>query len=101
MAIYGVGAMYGGKYDMRDEFVKYKCACIGWEPDEAPPLYSMLRKVKVSDFVYIKSINIAAKELRIKAVGIIVDDTVKEYKKCKGHGVPRLSGFGPVKKVSH
>ncbi|MDD3653118.1 MAG: hypothetical protein PHO01_02850 [Desulfotomaculaceae bacterium] len=87
MAIYGIGAMYEGKYDMTQIFIDNKCACIGWEPDDAPVLYSILRKVKIGDFIYIKSIVIASKEIRIKAIGVIVDYNIREYKSCHGHGV--------------
>ncbi len=82
--MYGLGAMYG-KSDMSKQFIAHRVACIGWGVNEAPALYMMLRKVKVSDFIYIKSISIANKELIIKAVGVVVDDKIEDY--SYGNGV--------------
>ena len=76
--MYGLGATYD-KIDMSKKFIAHQIACIGWDYNEAPALYSMLRKVKVSDVIYIKSMNIANKELIIKAVGIVVNDKVEKY----------------------
>lgn len=41
----------------------------------------MLSKIRISDFIYIKSMSISTKSLIIKAVGIVVDDNIEE----KGH----------------
>lgn len=78
MAVYGIGSAYGGHNDKTDEFLKNNCACIGWRYKEAPSLHKMLSKIKISDLIYIKSMSIASKELIVKAVGIVVDDTVQD-----------------------
>ncbi|WP_440110651.1 hypothetical protein [Paenibacillus sp. QZ-Y1] len=79
MAIYGIGAMYERKYDKKKEFIQNNCACIGYDPYDAPALYKMLSKLKIGDFIYIKSlIGQSAKSLTIKAVGIVTDDLIKE-----------------------
>jgi hypothetical protein len=78
MAVYGIGAAYGGKRDKTGDFLKNQCACIGWDEDEAPSLHKMLSKIKISDFIYIKSMSISTKQLIVKAVGIVVDDIIED-----------------------
>lgn len=78
MAIFGIGAAYGGHNDKTEKFINNNCACIGWAEDEAPSLHKMLSKIKISDFIYIKSMSIASKKLIVKAVGIVVDDKIEE-----------------------
>jgi hypothetical protein len=86
MAVYGIGAAYGGNRDKTKDFLDKSCACIGWNEHEAPSLHKMLSKIKISDFIYIKSMSIATKELIVKAVGIVVDDNIEEKGKL-GKGV--------------
>jgi hypothetical protein len=38
----------------------------------------MLSKIKISDFIYIKSMSIASKQLIIIAAGIVVNDKIEE-----------------------
>jgi hypothetical protein len=52
MAVFGIGAMYGGHNNKTNDFIKNHCACIGWSEDEAPSLHKMLSKIKISDFIY-------------------------------------------------
>ncbi|AHV97073.1 hypothetical protein [Paenibacillus sabinae] len=78
MAIYGIGAMYGRTQDKKDEFIQNNCACIGYDPADAPALHKMLNKLKTGDFIYIKSIaGQSEKSLVIKAVGIVTDDHIE------------------------
>ncbi|WP_243388503.1 hypothetical protein [Bacillus kexueae] len=90
MAIYGIGAMYGGTRDKSNEFLKQKCACIGWDEKEAPGLHKMLTKIKTGDFIYIKSMDISKKSLGIKAIGVVYDDQIKDYGLGKGVSVKWL-----------
>ncbi|WP_220027993.1 hypothetical protein [Paenibacillus sp. S02] len=47
---------------------------------DAPALHKMLSKVKIGDFIYIKSLTgQSSKALIIKAVGIVTDDRVEEH----------------------
>lgn len=88
MSVYGIGAMYGKSIDKKEDFLINNCACIGWKEEEAPALHKMLRKIKVGDFIYIKSFAISKKELRIKAVGIVIKDGISEEEENKfGVGV--------------
>ncbi|GAB1795492.1 hypothetical protein [Priestia aryabhattai] len=86
MAVYGIGAAYGGRNDKTKDFLHNNCACIGWGEQDAPSLYKLLSKIKISDFIYIKSMSISTKELLIKAVGIVEDDTI-ETKSTLGKGI--------------
>ncbi|MGE7860393.1 hypothetical protein ACQKOA_04920 [Bacillus mobilis] len=97
MAIYGIGAMYGRSVNKKDEFLINDCACIGWEKEDAPALHKMFQKIKVGDFLYIKSFVVNKKELRVKAVGIVIDDTIKNFKLGQGITVKWLwdSGINP------
>ena len=78
MAIYGIGAMYDCTYDKKMDFIKNNCVCIGYGLQDAPALHKMLSKVKIGDFIYIKSLTgQSSKALIIKAVGIVTDDRVE------------------------
>lgn len=78
MAIYGIGASYSGKFDKTNAFIENNCACIGWSVNDAPALHQILKKIKIGDFIYIKTMSITTKELHIKAVGIVMDDSIEE-----------------------
>src|SRR5881396_1537669 len=43
MAIFGIGAMYGGDTDVAPKFIKKKLACVGWDEDTAQPLHAILK----------------------------------------------------------
>lgn len=86
MAIYGIGAYWDGD-DKTDEFVQHGKVCIGWWPSDAPSLYKILKTIKIGDIVYIKSN--PPGELRIKAIGLVTDDTPFPYdEETKGKRVP-------------
>ncbi|QJX81285.1 hypothetical protein [Priestia megaterium] len=85
MAVYGIGSMYGRNIERKSEFLASHCACIGWKKEEAPALHQMLGKIKVGDFIYIKSFAVIKKELRVKAVGIVISD--EREKDNLGEGV--------------
>ncbi len=90
MAIYGFGAMFGGDTDVSGEFLQQSMACVGWSEAVAPPLFDLLRDIGNGDLVYIKSFNPSV-GLTIKAVGVVVDRTVRQYpvvgRSCFGVGV--------------
>lgn len=86
MAVYGIGAAYGGRNDKTKDFLHNNCACIGWGEQDAPSLHKLLSKIKISDFIYIKSMSISTKELVIKAVGVVYDDIIED-KSTLGKGI--------------
>ena len=73
MAIYGIGATHS--HDVSDKFILNGKACVGWDINDAPALYELLRFIKTGDIIYIKSTPIG-QGLRVKAVGIVVDNTI-------------------------
>jgi hypothetical protein len=75
MAIYGIGAYYGR--DVSKKFISKGLACVGWEFEDAPSLHNVLKHIKVGDLIYIKS-QTPKEGLFIKAVGIVMDDEVRE-----------------------
>lgn len=86
MAIFGIGAMYGGTEDVSPKFIKKKLACVGWDEDVAQPLHTILKHLKVGDIVYIKS-HPPSIGLIVKAVGIVTSDELKDDPDL-GVGVP-------------
>jgi hypothetical protein len=78
MAIFGFGANYGKDGDVSGDFVKHGVACVGYEPDEAASLHTLLKHIKTGDVVYLKAYP-ANVGLIIKAVGVVVGNEVREY----------------------
>ena len=78
MAIFGIGA-YHNDEDVSGDFIENQVACIGWSIDDAPSLHHMLGTLKIGDLIYIKSAPIG--KLRIKAVGIIINNEIKTVDK--------------------
>lgn len=76
MAVWGFGAYYLGESspDKSQEFLDNEYVCVGWSEEQAPALHQMLRAIKVGDIVFIKSFAVKTKKLRIKAVGIVIDN---------------------------
>lgn len=85
MAIYGIGAFYGGKDNYVKDFINEGVACIGWKEEDAPPIFSIMKHMKIGDIVYIKTHppNIG---LSVKAIGIVTNDKIspKSQKLKKG-----------------
>ena len=86
MAVYGIGAMYGGTVDLTDDFINNGVACVGWSPTEAPALHAQMRCVKAGDVFFIKSYapNVG---LQIKAVGIVTDADFRQTTPSLGWGI--------------
>jgi hypothetical protein len=82
--IFGIGAFYGGERDVSGDFIREGVACVGWDEQQAPPIYEILRHIRVGDIVYIKSH--PSGRLYLKAVGIVEDATVQRHGDL-GHGV--------------
>lgn len=78
MAIYGIGAYYDDSNDVSEDFINQGVACVGWSITEAPSLHEILKALKVGDIIYIKSAPIG-QGLRVKGVGIIIDNTLTAY----------------------
>jgi hypothetical protein len=78
MAIFGFGASYGEDGDVSGDFIKHGVACLGYEPDEAPSLHTLLKHIKTGDVVYLKAYP-ANLGLIIKAVGVVVGNEVVEH----------------------
>lgn len=54
MAVFGLGAFHDTD-DMTDDFLSNGVACIGWVPNDAPPLHKIIKHIKIGDIVYIKA----------------------------------------------
>lgn len=86
MAIFGVGAMYGGTNDVSEDFITRGIACVGWPETEAPSLHNLLKHIKTGDIVYIKS-HPPTVGLIIKAVGVVIVGDIIEDSNL-GVGIP-------------
>jgi len=77
MAIYGVGAYYGGdKRDVSDQFIAKNLIGTGWEFEDAPELREYFRSLKVGDIVYIKVAAFGREKIGVKGIGIIRDEVI-------------------------
>ena len=79
MAFYGFGCKYDNK-DVCDDFFKKKLACVGWDPDEKPFFYGILKEIDVGDIIFLKSFfqRHGNQVLRIKSIGIVINNNIKE-----------------------
>lgn len=55
-------------------------ACVGWKPEQKPFFYGILKEINVGDIVFLKSFfeQEGNQVLRIKAVGIIIDNEIQK-----------------------
>ena len=72
MAIYGIGAMYGGTEDMTEIFLEKGGAYLGWDREDAPYAHQLLHRISIGDIVFIKSYP-PTSGLHIKAVGVVTE----------------------------
>ena len=86
MAVYGIGAMFGGIDDQTQKFVDMGVACIGWSPHDAPAAHQQMASVKMGDIIFIKSFAPQA-GLHIKAVGVVTDPHFRPITQALGWGV--------------
>ncbi len=94
MAIFGIGVRYD--MDVTQNFLSRDFACVGWNENDAPPAHAILRQLRTSDIIFIKSWNPQA-GLTIKAVGIVMEGRVCIVRSL-GSGVPvRWMWSGEVK----
>lgn len=85
MAIFGIGAHH--ESDVSASFFEDRCACVGWDEDDAPPAHALLRHLRTGDILYLKSFNPTV-GLTIKAVGIVTEGKVRTYDRLSAKGVP-------------
>ena len=99
MAIFGIGATH--EEDVSEKFIELGVACIGWPEPQATALHEILKHLKVGDIIYIKSSPIG-KGLRVKAVGIVIDNNVLEVKDLgKGVSVKWIwSGYNVIGEIN-
>lgn len=79
MKLWAIGATWGNE-DVSGKFVDEGYAKLGWSEEEAPTLYNILREVKVGDHIYIKSLVVNDRSIRIKAIGVVTSTNGKELK---------------------
>lgn len=85
MNIYGIGSTFND-VDYYKEFVNHRIAAIGWNKEEAQPLYSILSEAAEGELIYIKGSPIAKSYINIKAIGLILSTdihAVENWDVCK------------------
>lgn len=78
MAIWGMGSMFGGTEEQKDSFINENFVCVGWKESDKPDIYKKLEEIKIGDIIYIKSLPIKSRTMKIKAVGIVTDKLKRE-----------------------
>ena len=86
MAVYGIGAMYGGVEDKAKDFIRNEVACVGFQPQDATAIHAQMSKIKAGDVIFIKSY-VPQTGLHIKAVGIVTDPLFRKITNNLGWGV--------------
>ena len=76
MAIFGIGAYYGERGDVSQDFIRKGVACVGWTQAEAPSLHKLLRHIRIGDIIYIKT-DVPSPGLTIKAIGVVTNDEIQ------------------------
>jgi hypothetical protein len=76
VAIFGIGAIYDGDWDVSDDFVHLGVGCIGWSAADAPALHEILKLFKIGDIIFIKT-SPPGQGIRVKAVGLVIDNQPK------------------------
>jgi len=82
MAIYGIGAFYSE--DVSEKFISNNLVGVGWSDQDAPELHQYIHSLKVGDIVYIKAFPPSLNQIIVKAIGIIIDDSVLDKKMTNG-----------------
>ncbi|WJV53023.1 hypothetical protein PCO82_04485 [Pectobacteriaceae bacterium CE90] len=76
MAIYAIGAYYDE--DVSELFISNNIAGPGWDAEDAPELHQFIKTLKVGDFIYIKSAPPSSKDIIVKAIGVVMNETIME-----------------------
>ncbi len=83
MAIWGVGAKFGGWDNKLESFSKENFWCTGFSEQQKPEVYDMIKNIQIGDIVYVKSLPISSNIMNVRAVGIVTD-SFKDSNSHKG-----------------
>ena len=83
MAIWGVGAKFGGWDNKLDSFINESFWCTGFTQQEKPEVYEMIKNIQIGDIVYVKSLPIKSNIMNVRAVGIVTE-SFKNFNSHKG-----------------
>jgi hypothetical protein len=86
MAVYGIGAMFGGTDDQTQKFIDMGVACIGWSAVDAPSIHRQMASLKMGDIIFIKSFAPSA-GLHVKAAGVVTDPQFRLITQALGWGI--------------
>ena len=92
--MFGIGAFYDE--DMTTTFVEQNCCCIGYDKGDASILYEMLRRIKLGEIIYIKSLNRTDHSINIKAIGFVNGKHIQKHEELGyGRNVIWVKVFSP------
>ncbi|MEM4379881.1 MAG: hypothetical protein QXL01_04255 [Thermoplasmatales archaeon] len=83
MAIFGLGIKYhdeGIETDMTEVFLSHGVAAVGWTANDNPSLHRLMRCIKTGDLIFLKTYirTSSPPALRIRAVGVVIDDNAHD-----------------------
>lgn len=73
MAIWGVGAKFGGRDSKMNSFIEESFWCTGFIEQEKPKVYEMIKEIQIDDVVFMKSLPLKSSTMNIWAIGIVTD----------------------------
>jgi len=86
MAVYGIGCNYSGE-DLFEYFLNEGVACMGHRPKEYSYFTGLFKEIKDGDIIFLKSLDMRKKELKIKAIGYAKDPKFEDKGEELGHGI--------------
>ena len=86
MAVFGIGCNYNDVGSVLEEFYNRDIACMGYEPDKYPYYVGLFKEIKDGDIIFLKSLDMRRKKLKIKAVGIANNPNFED-KGTSGYGI--------------
>lgn len=86
MAVYGIGCNYSGRFDKSGDFYDRGVACMGHKPEKYDYFAGLFKEIKDGDIIFLKSLDMRRKKLKIKAIGI-AKKPVFEHKGNVGYGI--------------
>lgn len=86
MAVFGIGCNYNDVGSMLEEFYNKDIACMGHEPKQYPYFAGLFKEIQHGDIIFLKSLDMRRKKLKIKAIGI-ANNPKFEDKKTSGFGI--------------
>jgi len=90
---FGIGARYGSEW-MVSEFLDNEVACIGYDKEETPEIFSQFKTLKKGDIIFMKAFGPSSTQLCIMGIGIVTGNKVYHVSDELGWGINVKWVFG-------